>query len=363
MSTPQIWSSRTLLAAAACLATAAVAGCGGGAADDADPGASADAGLRVERVAADAPSPSPGALAGCDGTWITAEGPARRVLSLRNYVTEILVGLGAADRLVGQVHAGTFTPIPEVADAYRRVRVVADQAPSQEQVLATRPDLVVGDGSWAFDGKGVPTQAELVRSDAAPYVIPPACLDARHPRPSFDDTYRMIDELGTLTGTEAAAKRITAWGRARVATTRRLLEDAATPAVLAGGVSDGALYAYDRGSYASTFEALRLKNALPAGTVKADATFAQVSTEQVLRWNPDALVITYIADDDLAAQKAHVEKNLRRLRAVRDGRVLYVPEAFFTGGLKTLVQAPEIAFGARGLEVPAELRDSRVPVG
>jgi iron complex transport system substrate-binding protein len=361
--TPRIRPSRPLLTSAACLAAVTIAGCGGGSPDDDTAAATRDAGLRVERVGASAPAPSAGALAGCDGTWITATSPARRVLSLRNYVTEVLVGLGAADRLVGQVNAGTFTPIPEVADAYRKVRVVADQAPSQEQVLATRPDLVVGDGSWAFDGKGVPTQAELVRSDAAPYVIPPACLDARHPRPSFDDTYRMIDELGTLTGTRAAAERITAWGRERIATTRRLLEDTDTPTVLAGGVSEGALYAYDRGSYTPTFQALRLRNALPAGTVKADATFAQVSTEQVLRWNPDALVITYIADDDLAAQKAYVGRNLRRLKAVREDRVLYVPEAFFTGGLKTLVQAPEVAFGTRGLEVPAELRDSRVPVG
>lgn len=337
----------------------ALAGCGSGG----DTSSSDGPALEIRTVAANAPSPAAGALAGCDGTWITPTSPASRVLSLRNYVTEVLVGLGAQDRVVGQVNAGTFTPLPELADRYRRVRVVADQAPSQEQVLSARPDLVVGDGSWAFDGKGIPTQAELIKSGVAPYVIPPACLDARHPRPSFDDTYRMISELGTLTGTSAQADRITAWGRERIATMQRLLQDTEPPKVLAGGTSEGAFYAYDRGSYAPTFDALRLENALPEGTVQDDATFAQVSAEQVLRWDPDALVITYIADDDLAGQKRYVEENLSRLRAVREGRVIYVPEAFFTGGLQTLSRAPAVAFGARGLPVPAALEGRPVPVG
>jgi iron complex transport system substrate-binding protein len=348
-------------AASAVLAIGAI-GCGSD--DDRSTGPSSTTpAIAVRQVAAGAPSPARGAIAGCDGTWITPGRPAQHVLSLRNYVTEILAGLGAADRTVGQVNAGTFTPLPEVAAAYRRVRVIADQAPSQEQVLAARPDLVVGDGSWAFDGKGVPTQQELVKDGVAPYVIPPACLDARHPAPAFDDTYRMLTDLGTLTGTAEQAGRIVRWGRERIATISKAVAGGPVPRVLAGGVSEGAFYAYDRGSYAPTLRTLGLRNVLPAGTVKADATFAQISAEQVLRWNPDALIITYIADDDLAAQKAYVAKNLRRSRAVRDGRVLYVPEAFFTGGLQTLSRAPAVAFGARGLPVPGALSDSPVPVG
>lgn len=351
---------RRLAAVAVALSAGVLAACGGDPEPTADAGRVDAAPIRVERTAVTAAAPSRRAIAGCDGTWITPGRPASRVLSLRNYATELLVGLGAGDRVVGQVHKGQFEPLPELRTAYEEVPVVAEDAPSQEQVLGARPDLVVGDGSWAFDGKSVPTQADLAASGVAPYVIPTACTDARHPQPSFDDVFAMISELGTLTGTERRAGQLERWGRQRTAATTRLAREQGEPTVVAGGVSDGAFYAYDRGSYAPTLEVLGARNALPRGTVKADATFAQVSTEQILRWNPDALLLTYL-DADLPAQKAYVQRRLGRLDAVREGRVAYVPDAFFTGGLRTLVSLPRVAFALRGAPVPAELADTALP--
>ncbi len=316
--------------------------------------------MTVAMVEASATTPT-GAVRGCDGVWITPGAPASRILSLRNYVTETLVALGVGDRVVGQVNAGSFTPLASTKTAYEKVPVIAEAAPSKEQVLAARPDLVVGDGSWAFDGKAVPTQKELVGDGVAPLVIPTACLDEDKGEPSFDDVYDTLAALGTLTGSKDAAARLTSWGKDRVAQTAQQLTGDA-PTVYAGTLSKGELFAYDRGSYAPILEALKVDNALPSGAVPAGSTFTQLSREQVLRTQPDALIITYLDDADRKVQEEQVAERLAGLEAVRDDRVVYVPEAFFTGGLQTLQRIPEVAFTARNLSVPAALASSHPPV-
>jgi len=69
-------------------------------------------------------------------------GEARRIVSLNPATTELLVALGAADRLVGRTSWDLYTP------AVRRARDLGNGIrPNVEAVLETRPDLVILYGS------------------------------------------------------------------------------------------------------------------------------------------------------------------------------------------------------------------------
>ncbi|WP_223839602.1 TroA family protein [Saccharopolyspora pogona] len=77
--------------------------------------------------------------------------PPKRVVSLNQHATEILLSLGLGDRLVGTAYPDGHAPPPSVAAAYAQVPLLADQYPSHERILEAEPDLVVGGYASAFD--------------------------------------------------------------------------------------------------------------------------------------------------------------------------------------------------------------------
>lgn len=182
-----------------------------------------------------------------------------------------------------------------------------------ETVLALRPDLIVDSGALR------PTFIELADRVQAQTGIPYALLDGR-----FAAIPRSYELLGTLTGRTARARELAAYASdvmrtvaARVATVpleqRPRVYYARGPAglqtALGGSINIESL----------DFMGLRLVSADTPGGL------AQVSIEQVLRWDPD-LIITI--DRDFAAT---VRDNplWQGLRAVREGRVHLPPKLPF----------------------------------
>lgn len=133
--------------------------------------AGADAPIRVEDDA---------------GRSLTLSAPPERIVSLVPSATEILVALGAADRIVGRTDFDTLPPVdtlPSVGEGLR---------PSVERIVTLEPDLVIrfaaaSDRSTPrrLDDLGIPHMA--VRPDR------------------IDDVRRIVASLGSVTGrTEVA---------------------------------------------------------------------------------------------------------------------------------------------------------------
>ncbi len=108
-------------------------------------------------------------------------GPARRVVTLAPSLTEVVIALGAADRIVGVTR---FDDAPEVKSV-RRVGGFVD--PSPEAVLAQRPDLVL-----AQPGPGNKEPVEIVAELGVPVLVVPL-----H---SFSDVVRASREIGASLG-------------------------------------------------------------------------------------------------------------------------------------------------------------------
>ncbi len=108
------------------------------------------------------PASSRGAAAG-GATWVGTPpaGGARRIVTLAPSMTDYLVALGAAGRIVGVTRVDHA---PEVAG---RPRVGGFLDPSPEAVLALKPDLIL----WVTDGGALSAVRRLAELSAGSFAI------------------------------------------------------------------------------------------------------------------------------------------------------------------------------------------------
>jgi iron complex transport system substrate-binding protein len=157
--------------------------------------------------------------AACSSPAPLASGPATRVVSLHDVTTELVVALGATDRLVGvvepvDVEAG-------IASAIARVPRVGDL----ESILAVRPAVVVGLAVVAAQDPELVTR--LRDAGIAVYLGDPTTLD---------DVYALTRAVATRIGAGPAGDVLAA----------RLAAEAATQAHARTAGDDGAARASRR---------------------------------------------------------------------------------------------------------------------
>ncbi len=132
------------------------------------------------------------------GRSINVPDQPQRLISLAPSITEIVYALDLGDRLVGDTEYCDYPP-----EAKRKPHVGAILNPSLEQIVALKPDLVLG-------------IAEANRREIAEQLgrlgIPLYGLTAH----TMDDMLRCIDDLGGLLGREAAARVLVEQLQARI---------------------------------------------------------------------------------------------------------------------------------------------------
>jgi iron complex transport system substrate-binding protein len=123
-----------------------------------------------------------------DGTAVTLQQPARRVISLAPHVTELLFAAGGGDRIVGAV---SYSDFPEAA---KRIPLVgSNREIDLERVIAMKPDLIV---VWRHGNSE--RQIDMLRKLGIP-------LFHSEPR-KLDDIAGSVLRLGQLMGTGGAAQ-------------------------------------------------------------------------------------------------------------------------------------------------------------
>jgi iron complex transport system substrate-binding protein len=205
--------------------------------------------------------------AGCAGRGPSATG-APRVVSLHDVTSELIVALGAVDRLAGVDEPVDVTA--EDAAALARVPRVGDL----ESILAVRPTLVIGLAITAAKDPELVTR--LRGAGVEVYLADPRTLD---------DVYAMIRAVGARLGDGAAADRLAqrmasqaaALGTVSGRRTRVFVYDCCDPPFTAGAQSVlGDLIARAGGD--NVF-------------ADVDAKWTHVSWEQVVARRPELVVI------------------------------------------------------------------------
>jgi iron complex transport system substrate-binding protein len=255
------------------------------------------------------------------GDTLRLAAPPARVVSLNPTTTEVMFALGVGDRLVGRsrwdLWPAAAARVPAVGDGIR---------PNVEAVLATRPELVVLYASAdnraaarALREAGVATLAVKVDSIA--------------------EFRRVTRTLGDVMGQADVARATVDSVDATLARVRRLTSAGPRPTLL-WRAWDAPLMVIGGGSYLTElFEIAGGRN------VFADdpRPSPQVSFEEVLRRNPDRMIVT----SDASVAKLRVDARWRTLPAVRDNRLVVVDG--------DLLARPSVRLGEAAVQLASRL--------
>ncbi len=261
--------------------------------------------LALAACGREAPRPGPIAVRDDAGRQVTLAQPALRVVSLAPSSTELLFALGAGDRVIGRT---TWCRFPPEAEA---VPVVGDGLnPNIEAIAARRPDLVVLYRSPLNETAA----AQLDRLGIAAVVVK---------QDRLEDIARAARMLGRLTDRAATGDSI-ARGLEVLATAQpRPPSSAPGRPRLAFVVWHDPPVVIGRGSFLDQLVTL-------AGGTNVfhdiEAASPAVAIETIAARDPDYVV--FVQDDSLTPAWI-TRPEWRAVRAVRDGRLLSLPEGLF----------------------------------
>lgn len=277
-------------------------------------------------TAAGSPAAYPLTIDNC-GRTLRFDAVPRRVVSLWPSITEMVIALGAGDRLAGQAFTDQSPPLQQYRAQYDKVKVLASNAVSREVLLNARPDLVIADGEYHFNGTELPTIADLAKLGIPVYIVSSFCNGAVTTG-KVKDVFTDLDALGSILDAPGTASSLsTALTRRLDATAAKVKDAPAVPLVLCQ-IYDKALYAEAEGLYSDVVGLAGGTN-LYDGQLPKDQYYAQVSTEDVIKKNPGTIVYLYNSAADRAGALSFLKKTFATVDAVRNGRLIALPSVDF----------------------------------
>lgn len=254
------------------------------------------------------------------GVTTTYKAPPKRVVTMNQHVTEIMLELGLTKSLVGTAYLDDQV-LPKYAKDYASVPVIAKEYPSYEQVLATNPDFVYGGYSSAFtagDGRG---REAFKKSGIETRLNTESCAKADTP---METLYEEIREVGRTFGvTDRAEAWIKQAEADNAATAKKLAELKPLP-----------VFVYDSGDKtAFTAGGKGIGNELikrAGGTnifADLDKSFGDASWENVVARKPEAIVIYDYGSTTVAQKKKRLldDPALADIPAIKNKRFAVMP--------------------------------------
>lgn len=254
------------------------------------------------------------------GVITTYKAPPKRVVTMNQHVTEIMLELGLTKSLVGTAYLDDQV-LPKYAKDYASVPVVAKEYPSYEQVLATDPDFVYGGYSSAFtagDGRG---REAFKKSGIETRLNTESCAKADTP---MDTLYEEIREVGRTFG---VTDRAEAW-------IKQAKADNAATAEKLKGLKPLSVFVYDSGDKtAFTAGGKGIGNELikrAGGTnifADLDKSFGDASWENVVARKPEAIVIYDYGSTTVEQKKKRLltDPALADIPAIKNKRFAVMP--------------------------------------
>jgi iron complex transport system substrate-binding protein len=236
--------------------------------------------------------------------------------------TEILLALGLEHVVAGyaRVHFDPTEPVlPDFADAYEDLDLIAETNPSREVFLAAEPDLAVA--AFGFSGDSGLSEEGLRADGIETFLLRDQCQDRDGPV-ELDDLHATIADLGALFGVPERAEALVADLRATVADVRGQVADEEPVRVFVYDSGADAPFTVGNGGMSDAVITAAGGQNIFSDT---DDQFFTSSWEEVLGRDPEVVVIMdYLHGDDgddASAKRRIVEDRLATTAAGRDGRV------------------------------------------
>lgn len=229
------------------------------------------------------------------------DAPPDRIVSLIPSATETIIALGAGDRLVARTE---YDIDPALSDL---PLVRGGLTPSLEQLTMLNPDLVV---AWpdnmtrSVSGRLTDLGIELYAPQAQ----------------SLDDIYRTTRELGQMLGLEEQADSLNGAITAELESLRGAVAGRERPAVFYVVWHDPPTTAGPGTYIHELIEIVGGRNVF----ADAPALWPQVSMEEIVRRQPDLLILPVGEGPRLELERLRAMVGWRELQAVRDGNVVHI---------------------------------------
>lgn len=223
-----------------------------------------------------------------------------RIVSLTPSTTEILSALGLKDKLVG---VDAFSDYPE--DVKSIAKVGDFNGPNIEKIIGLKPDLVVAGNK--LQEKAIKQLDDLKVTTAA--------VESS----TYKDIYRSIELVGKLTGTDAKASALIGLMKKKEAEIIAKVKDAKKPSVYYV-LSYGEAGNWTSGPTSFINDILALAGG-DAVTKDGGAPWMDYSMEQLIKKDPDFILVSSDVGDAEKLKKANGYKDLR---AVKEGKVIVI---------------------------------------
>ncbi|MFJ6614120.1 ABC transporter substrate-binding protein [Streptomyces sp. NPDC091289] len=254
------------------------------------------------------------------GVTTTYKAPPKRVVTMNQHVTEIMLELGLKSSLVGTAYLDDQV-LPKYAKDYAAVPVIAKEYPSYEQVLATNPDFVYGGYSSAFTAGDGRSREALKKSGIETRLNAESCTKGDRP---MDTLYEEIREVGRTFGVPDRAEAWIKQAKADNAATAEKLKDLKALPV----------FVYDSGDKtAFTAGGEGIGNELierAGGTnifADLDKAFGDASWENVVARKPEVIVIYDYGSTTVEQKKKRLltDPALADVPAIKNKRFAVMP--------------------------------------
>ncbi|MEI7034987.1 ABC transporter substrate-binding protein [Streptomyces pratensis] len=254
------------------------------------------------------------------GVTTTYQAPPKRVVTMNQHVTEIMLELGLAKSLVGTAYLDDQV-LPRYAEDYASVPVIAEKYPSYEQVLASAPDFVYGGYASAFAAGDGRSREALKKSGIETRLNAESCTEGDAP---MDTLYQEIREVGRTFGVPDRAED---W-------IKRARADNAATAKKLGGLDPVSVFVYDSGdktAFTAGGEGIGNELIERAGGANVfadlDKPFGDASWENVVARRPEAILIYDYGSTTVEQKKKRLltDPALADVPAVKNKRFAVMP--------------------------------------
>ena len=271
------------------------------------------------------------------GTLLSLDEPPQRIVTVKSSTTELLLALGAGDRIVA--HAFPDGPIPQQWAPAVEIPLLSEGAPSQESVLELEPDFVFAGWESVFSADSAGEREDYSALGIDTYVAPSACKDPLHQpdRMTVEELERHITELAGIIGVDPA----------EFLREQRAIIDSIEPdprglrALWYSSGTDTPYVGAGIGNPQLILDLVGLENV--AGDV-AD-TWTSMSWEAIVAADPEVIVLVDATWNSAADKIALLESNqaTAQLAAVQNSRYLVIPFASTEAGARTAWAAADLA--------------------
>jgi len=288
-----------------------------------------------------AATPGPVVIQNC-GVTASISRPPERVVTLNQAATEVMLVLGLKDRLVGTSYLDDQI-LPQVADAYRQIPVLAPKYPSREILLAARPDFLYGAYPSAFGEAGAGSRAEWKTRGVDTYLAPAGCADRTHPPGvTLETTFAEIRDVARIFGVGSRGDALVASYQADLDSVRhRIGTQSRAPRV----------FWYDSGDPPEAGACCGAPNEIlklvGATNIFADVpgTWSAVNWETVIARNPDVIVLANASWSTAADKRSQLasRKALAGIDALAHNRIVEIDFAYTTPGIRNVAAVRKLA--------------------